>query len=32
VAKKCKEQSIATKVIGLTLTGSINGFDVLKEI
>jgi predicted amidophosphoribosyltransferase len=32
MAKKCKEQGVATKVIGLTLTGSINGFDVLKEI
>ena len=32
VAKKCKEQGVAEKVIGLTLTGSINGFDVLREI
>ena len=32
VAKKCKEQSLTEKVIGLTLTGSINGFDVLREI
>jgi predicted amidophosphoribosyltransferase len=32
MAKKCKEQGIAEKVIGLTLTGSINGFDVLREI
>ena len=32
MAKKCKEQGLAQKVIGLTLTGSINGFDVLKEI
>lgn len=32
VTKKCKEQGLAQKVIGLTLTGSINGFDVLREI
>lgn len=32
IAKKCKERCIAAKVIGLTLTGSINGFDVLREI
>lgn len=32
MAKKCKEQGLASKVIGLTLTGSINGFDVLREI
>jgi predicted amidophosphoribosyltransferase/DNA-binding HxlR family transcriptional regulator len=32
VAKKCKEQGVAEEVIGLTLTGSINGFDVLREI
>lgn len=32
MAKKCKEQGLAQKVIGLTLTGSINGFDVLREI
>ncbi len=32
MAKKCKEQGLAQKVIGLTLTGSLNGFDVLREI
>lgn len=32
MAKKCKEQGIAVKIIGLTLTGSINGFDVMREI
>lgn len=32
MAKKCKEQGLAERVIGLTLTGSINGFDVLREI
>ena len=32
IAKKCKEQGLAQKVIGMTLTGRINGFDVLKEI
>ena len=32
VAKKCKDQGLADVVIGLTLTGSINGFDVLREV
>lgn len=32
IAKKCKEQDLADRIIGLTLTGSINGFDVLREI
>lgn len=32
MAKKLKDQKLAEKVIGLTLTGSINGFDVLREI
>jgi predicted amidophosphoribosyltransferase len=32
MAGKCKEQGLAERVIGLTLTGSINGFDVLREI
>ena len=32
VAKKCKQQGIAEMVVGLTLTGSVNGFDVIREI
>jgi predicted amidophosphoribosyltransferase len=32
IAKKIKKQDIAKVVIGLTLTGSLNGFDVIREI
>lgn len=32
VAKKCKLQGVAKEVVGLTLTGSLNGFDVIREI
>ncbi len=32
LAKKIKHQKIAGEVIGLTITGSINGFEVVKEI
>lgn len=32
LAKKLKKQKIATEVIGLTITGSMNGFEVIKEV
>lgn len=32
IAYKCKKQKIAKEVIGLTITGSMNGFDVIREI
>lgn len=32
LAKKTKQQKIAQEVIGLTITGSMNGFEVVKEI
>ena len=32
LAKKIKQQKIAQEVIGLTITGSMNGFEVVKEI
>lgn len=32
VAKKIKEQNISNKVIGLALTGSFKGFDVISEV
>lgn len=32
LAKKMKQQKIAQEVIGLTITGSMNGFEVVKEI
>lgn len=32
LAKKCKAQNIADQVVGLTITGSMNGFEVIKEI
>lgn len=32
LAKKCLKQNVADEVIGLTITGSINGFEVIREI
>jgi predicted amidophosphoribosyltransferase len=32
IAKKIKHQHIAETVVGLTLTGSVNGFDVIREV
>ncbi len=32
IAKKIKNQNIAETVLGLTLTGSLNGFDVIREV
>jgi predicted amidophosphoribosyltransferase len=32
IAKKCKNQNIASEVYGLTITGSVNGFEIVKEI
>ena len=32
IAKKMKEQYIAENVIGLTITGSMNGFEIVKEV
>lgn len=32
IAKKCKQQKVADVVVGLTLTGSVNGFEVIREI
>ena len=32
LASKIKRQKIANSVIGLTITGSMNGFEVIKEI
>lgn len=32
ISKKIKNQKIAKQVIGLTVTGSMNGFEVVKEI
>lgn len=32
VAQKCKKQKVAEMVFGLTITGSINGFEVIKEV
>lgn len=32
LAKKIKKQKIASEIIGLTITGSMNGFEVIKEI
>ena len=32
LAGKIKEQKIAKEVFGLTITGSVNGFEVVKEI
>jgi hypothetical protein len=32
IAGKIKEKNVSKKVIGLTITGSMNGFDVIKEI
>lgn len=32
VAEKCKKQGVAEKIFGLTITGSINGFEIIKEV
>jgi predicted amidophosphoribosyltransferase len=32
LAGKIKKQNIARKVLGLTITGSVNGFEVVKEV
>lgn len=32
IAEKCKKQKVADQVYGLTITGSINGFEVIKEV
>jgi predicted amidophosphoribosyltransferase len=32
LAGKIKKQKIADEVIGLTITGSVNGFEIIKEI
>lgn len=32
LAKKIKKQNIAKEIIGLTITGSMNGFEVIREI
>lgn len=32
IAGKCLKQNVAKEVIGLTITGSVNGFDVIREI
>jgi phosphoribosylpyrophosphate synthetase len=32
VAKKLKDQGVAKKVIGLAITGSIKGFDIISEV
>lgn len=32
IAKKIKQQKISQKVIGLTITGSMNGFEIIREI
>lgn len=32
LAKKIKNQSVSKNIIGLTLTGSMNGFEVIKEM
>lgn len=32
IARKCKAQGVAREVFGLTITGSVNGFEVVNEI
>ena len=32
VAEKCKKQNVAHTIFGLTITGSINGFEVIREV
>ena len=32
LAGKIKKQNISQKVLGLTITGSVNGFEVVKEV
>lgn len=32
IAEKCKKQNVAIKVFGLTITGSINGFEIIREV
>ena len=32
IANKCKKQKVANRVIGLTITGSVNGFEVVREV